>query len=123
LEKVYAQALVELEATGAKAPELTKHLIAHLTKAGRLKLLPKILTELRKIEARHAKEWSALEVASEKEKAHAQKELENMGVHATEVRINPSLIKGWRILQKDTLIDTSAKKSLVNLYTNITNHH
>ena len=123
MEKAYAQALVELERKGAKAPELTKHLIAHLTKAGRLKLLPKILKELKKIDARHAKEWSPLEVASEKETAHAHKELEKMGIKATDVQVNPSLIKGWRILQKDTLIDHSAKKSLVDLYTNITNQH
>ncbi len=123
MEKVYAQAVIELEAKGVKTPELTKHLIAHLTKAGRLKLLPKILRELKKIDARHAKEWSALEVASDADTAHAKKELESMGVHVGEVKKNPSLIKGWRILQKDTLIDRSAKKSLVNLYTNITNQH
>jgi F0F1-type ATP synthase delta subunit len=46
-----------------------------------------------------------------------------MGIKATDVQVNPSLIKGWRILQKDTLIDRSAKKSLVDLYTNITNQH
>lgn len=119
MEKVYAQAVVELEEKGVKAPELTRHLIAHLTKVGRLKLLPKILRELKKTQARHDKEWSPLEVASEKEIVHAQKELEKMGIKTKDVQVNPSLIKGWRILQKDTLIDTSAKKALVDLYTNI----
>ena len=119
MEKVYAQALVELEEKGVKAPELTKHLIAHLTTVGRLKLLPKILRELKKIDARHAKEWSPLEVASEKETSSARAELKTMGIEPESVHVNPSLIAGWRILQKDTFIDTSAKKALVDLYTNI----
>lgn len=92
MEKVYAQAIVELQTKGVKTPELTKHLIAHLTKVGRLKLLPKILIELKKKQARHEKEFSKLEVASEKETAHALKELEKLGIDTTGVHVNHSLI-------------------------------
>lgn len=119
MEKAYAQALVELEEKGVKAPELTRHLLAHLTKKGRLKLLPSILRELKKIQSRHDKEFSKLEVASEKETAAALKELASMHIEAPGVEVNHSLIKGWRLVRKDTLIDRSAKKSLVDLYTNI----
>ena len=120
MEKVYAQALVELERKGAKASLLTTHLIAHLTTVGRLKLLPKILRELKKMQARHEKEFTKLEVASEKETANALTELKKLGIDTNGVHVNHSLIKGWRILQKDTLVDRSAKQQLVSLYTNIT---
>ena len=119
MEKVYAQALKELESKGVKAPELVQLVTAHLNAVGRAKLLPRILRELKKMEARHEKEFTNLEVASEKETAGALKELGALGIETKGVHVNTSLIKGWRILQKDVLVDRSAKQALVQLYSNI----
>lgn len=123
MEKVYAQAVLDLQSKGAKTPELVKQLTAHLSEKGRLKLLPRILVELKKMQARHEKEFTKLEVASQAETAHALKELDSLGIDTNGVHVNHSLIKGWRILRKDVLVDRTAKKGLIDLYTNITNHH
>lgn len=123
MEKVYAQALLNLQSKGAKTSELVTQLSTHLKEKGRLKLLPRILAELKKMQARHEKEFTKLEVASDKETAKALKELDALGIDTNGVHVNHSLIKGYRILRKDVLVDRSAKRGLIDLYTNITNHH
>ena len=72
--------------------------ITHLRRTGRLKLLPQVLQELRRAEARGRK------LAPYKETAHE----------------NVSLISGWREIKEGMLTDHSAKGALVEIYRNIT---
>lgn len=71
---------------------------AHLSRTGRLKLLPHILREL-KVEAERAKK-----LAPRKETAQQ----------------HPSLISGWRTIEGGTLIDRSGKGALIEIYRQIT---
>lgn len=72
--------------------------IAHLRRAGRLKLLPQVLRELQREEARAKKFAPTRETAAE----------------------NPSLISGWRSLENGILTDHSGKRALIDIYKNIT---
>jgi hypothetical protein len=72
--------------------------IAHLKRTGRLKLLPRVLRELKVLEARE------LRLSQKKETA----------------KDNPSLISGWRTLENGILTDHTGKRALIALYQNIT---
>ncbi len=119
MEKVYAQVLVRLIDEGKKESELFKQLVVHLKEKGRLKLLPKIKRELERTNAHRSKEFTKLEVASEKETAHALKELKALGIEVHGSKVNQDLIAGWRTVQRATLVDRSAKQQLVDLYRSV----
>lgn len=92
-----------------------KNLFRHLESAGRMKLLPGILRELRRREAHEAKLAPVLEVASESEVSAARA----AGAQAEAVVVNESLISGWRERSAGTLRDRSGKTALVEIYRNI----
>ena len=71
--------------------------IAHLRHTGRLKLLPRVLRELRIEEARAKKFRAKKETAKD----------------------NPSLISGWRTLENGVLTDHTGKGALIEIYKNI----
>lgn len=73
-------------------------LIAHLKRTGRLKLLPKILQELKRDEARKQKTGPRKETAKE----------------------HPELISGWRSIEQGQLIDRTGKRALIEIYQKIT---
>ena len=72
--------------------------IAHLRRTGRMKLLPLVLREL-KVEAIREKKLSP-----KKETA----------------KQNPSLISGWRQIEKGVLTDKTGKQALLDIYKKIT---
>ena len=72
--------------------------IAHLKRTGRLKLLPQVLRELRRDEARTKKFAPRRETAVE----------------------NPSLISGWRTIENGILTDHTGKSALIDMYKKIT---
>jgi hypothetical protein len=119
--KDYAQALYTAAGReGADAKVLVQNLATSLEKKGNIKLLPLILRELKHIEARALKLAPSVEVASAGESAHALKGAAAHGIHAEHAHVNHSLIKGWRALGKNMLVDHSAKRSLIELYQSIT---
>ena len=71
--------------------------IAHLRATGRLKLLPRVLRELRTEMAREKTLRSKRETATE----------------------NPALISGWRSIENGVLTDHTGKKALLDIYKNI----
>jgi F0F1-type ATP synthase delta subunit len=122
MEKLYAKAIDELaHQEGANAKKLAAQLQEHLRETGRTKLLPRILRELKVLEARREKLAPSVEVASEKEAASALAAAKAAGVVATEARVNHSLIRGWRATSGGMLVDRSAKRGLIELYRNVTN--
>ena len=122
MQKLYAKALDQLShQEGADAKALVATLVQHLEESGRTKLLPRILRELKVLEARQAKLAPQLEVASEAEESAAIKSAKEQGIEVTKATVNHALIKGWRARQGGTLIDTSAKRGLIDIYRNVTN--
>lgn len=122
MEKTYAQALFQLaQKPNASADELVKTLVAHLKEAGREKLLPRILLELKRLDARSTAFGEVLEVASESEKAAATKEAKELGITADAI-VNETLVSGWRARTGSRVIDRSGKRALIDLYSRITAH-
>jgi len=122
MEKTYAKALYDLTVKpGADAAKLVDSLIAHLKAEGRLKLLPRILRELKRLDARHTSLADFLEVASEKEKAAAHAEAKALGINAEPV-VNETLVTGWRARTGSRIIDRTGKRALLDLYRTITSH-
>lgn len=68
----------------------------HLERTGRMKLLPRILQELKVKTAREAKLAPRTETAQD----------------------NPSLISGWRSIENGVLVDKTGKRALVEIYKN-----
>jgi F0F1-type ATP synthase delta subunit len=121
METFYAQALwTASQKKGADAKKIVAQLSSRLKEQGRLKLLPGILRELKRIEARNAKLGSLVEVAHEKDSTQALKAAASYGIHADKVHVNASLIKGWRASANGKLVDVSAKRELIDLYRKIT---
>lgn len=119
MEKVYADALMSAVAKGGSEDTLVSNLLAHLKAEGRLKLLPGILRELKRMQVRKDKLAPMLEVATEAEKASATTEAKEAGVEAAHVVVNDRLISGWRARSGSSLIDRSGKQALVDIYKNI----
>jgi hypothetical protein len=67
---------------------------AHLERTGRIKMLPKILRELRMRDAREKAQNVKKETAYE----------------------NPSLISGWRSIENGVLTDRTGKRALLEIY-------
>jgi F0F1-type ATP synthase delta subunit len=114
----YAEAIVHAaHAEKPNAKELVANLKKHLEEQGRLKLLPHILRELRRIEAQEAKLAPMVEVAHQKDGLHAlKKAAEEHGIHAAKVHVNHTLVQGWRASGNGKLVDASAKRQLIDLY-------
>ena len=117
MEKAYAQAVQSVLTKGTSETEVVTSLLAHLKSAGRLKLLPSILRELKALQAKTS--TTVVEVASEKESAQALREASLEGIVANEAVVNPNLIRGWRARNGSVLTDRSAKRSLIELYRRI----
>lgn len=121
MEKLYAKAIDSLaHRAGADEKKLVAELTTQLTQTGRMKLLPRILRELKILEARRIRLAPSVEVASEKESSAALAAAKKEGIEVSKAHVNHALIKGWRARSGGVLIDRSAKKSLIDLYRNVT---
>jgi F0F1-type ATP synthase delta subunit len=117
----YAQALYEAaHKEGADAKLVVKNLVKHLQAEGRIKLLPGILGEVKRLEAAQAKLAPTVEVSHSGESTKALKAAKEFGIHAEHATVNPALIKGWRATGNGKLVDHSAKRELIDLYRRIT---
>jgi F0F1-type ATP synthase delta subunit len=122
MEKQYAQAIAHMHATSDKdEATLMSGLVRHLKATGRLKLLPRIVIELKNLSLRAAKLAPTLEVATSSEEKGAKEVLTRQGVHVEHTIVNPSLIRGWRARSNGLLWDRSAKRALTDIYKQITN--
>lgn len=122
MEKEYAQAVAAMSCQeGRDEGALVDGLVRHLKQSGRMKLLPGILRELKREQNRTEKLAPVLEVARESDKAAGVALLQKEGVSASNVVVNPSLIRGWRARANGLLWDHSAKRALTDIYKKITN--
>ncbi len=122
MEKEYAQALATMSRQeGRDEATLVSGLVKHLKATGRMKLLTGIVRELKHAQSREEKQAPVLEVASLDEEVVAKVVLEKEGIRVTEIKVNPSLIRGWRVRANGLLWDYSAKRALTDIYKKITN--
>lgn len=121
MEKQYAHAVATLSRIkDADESALVQGLVKTLKAEGRMKLLPGIVRELKLLAARELKRAPILEVASSTEEEAAKAHLKTEGIEISETRITPSLIRGWRARANGVLWDHSAKRSLLEIYKQIT---
>ncbi len=113
------EATAELEDKAASDAAITK-LILHLKSAGRMKMLPAIARELRKVAARRHALRPFVEVAHKKEEEAALRAAALAGIIARHAVVNHSLIHGWRARSAGKLIDHSAKRALLAIYQKVT---
>jgi F0F1-type ATP synthase delta subunit len=113
------EATAEVEDKAVADAAVTK-LIMHLKSAGRMKMLPQIARELKKVAARRHAMRPRVEVAHEKETASALRAAAEAGIIAKQAHVNPSLIHGWRAMSGNTLVDHSAKRALLHIYQKVT---
>lgn len=120
MEKAYAQALEAIHKKGTSESVVVSTLVTHLKATGRLKLLPRILRELKVLQSRTRLLAPLVEVASLSQKEQALEGAKAAGINAEQVVVNPALIRGWRARGAGVLVDHSAKRSLIDLYRRIT---
>lgn len=127
----YAEALAEAlsgkseKEAGAVVARFYEVIKAH----GHTGLLPFIPAELGKIEAReklhHEATLVTADIKSRTKWAHAYDHYEKEGLLPRDSKrhdvVDETIIGGYQIRTKDLLIDSSYKKSLIELYSNITN--
>ena len=127
MENEYAQALWRMIGGGIGHKEAVAKIREALEKRGRMSLLPKIGRAFARIAAREgAKRAVVLSVAHEKDAAVAMREMKDvlseMGVESddVEVRLDETLIGGWRLEGRERLHDASYKKYLLSVYNRAT---
>ena len=123
METAYAQALWNMVSAGT-APTKAVHSLTEILKThGREALLPRIGRAFARIAERESKRTSiTLTIAREKDERaakHAVKDtLSQLAVDSKDVQIvvDESLIGGWRLEGKETLVDASYKRELLELF-------
>lgn len=104
----------------ALAERAIEKLIVHLRSAGRIGLLPKLLRELKRTEARRETLAASVEVAHAKDADAALKEAAALGIVAKSAKVNHTLVTGWRARANGVLIDHSGKQALIDIYQHVT---
>lgn len=127
MERAYAQALLQMIQKGKTPEDAVRALHEALIRSGRQSLLPKIARAFVRISStEHTRDGVTVTVArqhdADKALADAHKHL--YAIHADKkniaVRIDDSLIGGWRLEGKEQLVDASYKKYLLEIYSHAT---
>lgn len=121
METAYAQALYEAIEKGIDPKKAIEVLAARLTREGRRALLPRIAKAFARVAERESrKNRTTLSVAREHD-VHASlaaaAAFAEVAKH--DVRIDPTLIGGWRLETGDRLVDASYKKHLLEIFTRV----
>jgi len=125
--ELYAGAVIEMTKRGATVKDAVHTLAKHLERCGMTSAMGRLRAALEKravAEMRRGK--TVLEVADRHHAAHAKKEaaehLNALGISAEDIAVHEddSLIGGWRLMGKSTLVDNSFKKHLLSFYKQIT---
>lgn len=122
--EMYTDALLRMVMNGTTSTQAVKSLFLHLKARGKQGMLRSIKSHLtRKGMALAHKEEAVLEIARVKDVEYAKKEAttywDNRTISMPIVRIDESLIGGWRLIGGGTLVDNSFKKHLLEFYKQI----
>ncbi len=127
MEQAYAQALWKMIERGMAPHKAVHALHESLVAHGRESLMPRIGRALKRLAERNAATGDVvLTVAREHDvrTAHHQiKEvLSALGVeaHDLKTRVDDTIIGGWRLEGRETLIDASYKRQLLDIYGRVT---
>lgn len=117
-EHAYAEALKRLVESGSSPKEAVKAVHAALERRGRAALLPRIGRAFTRLAERaRAKDGHVLYVSKESDARKAGKAASAFAKDADpEVRVDETLIGGWRLEGAGTLVDASFKKQLLSIY-------
>ncbi|MAJ97086.1 hypothetical protein CL644_02220 [bacterium] len=122
----YAHALHNARKKASTKDEAANYvdaLVATLKESGKLKALPAILREYQRIQVRKNAQKPILTLSTKEEEDEALKELEQrLGDKVGDVAIatDENLVGRWRYVNHDTLLDTSYKAALLELYRRVT---
>lgn len=123
MEEAYAQALWKMVEGGTAPKKAVEQLHASLSSRGREGLMPRIVRAFERLVARRQRaEGITLTVAREKDlrSAHhkAKEVLSSIGAASKDVEevTDLTIIGGWRLEGRGTLIDESFKKYLLGMY-------
>ena len=127
MEHQYAQALWRIVEKGKTPKDAVANLRKVLERHGRMRLLSKIGRAFARIAARESdKRAVVLSVAHAKDEAGAKRAakealraMDSSALEA-EVRLDSTLIGGWRLEGRERLVDASFKKYLLSLYNRAT---
>lgn len=122
MEHSYAQALWRLIDAGNDPKEAVRRIHESLEKSGRVALMPRIARAISRIAERAVRSRPTLTIASETDRnakvAEARTKLSIP--EETIVRIDESLVGGWRYEERGRLVDTSYKGQLLDIYNRAT---
>ncbi len=124
MENAYAQALWTMIAKGTPHADAVRALHTYLKEGGREALLPRIAKAFERLAAQHSSaDTVVLSVADAKHEHSAKSAAERFMPEAksAHIVIDKTLIGGWRLDARETLIDASYKKHLLELYRRTTN--
>lgn len=123
MEQAYAQALWQMIENGMEPKKALRSLIGSLEAHGRKALLPRIARAFERLAEREMRKNAVVVfVAREEDAAHAKRKVKpildeaDIAAKEIDVRIDGSLIGGWRLEGRGLLLDNSFKRSLLDMY-------
>jgi len=127
METSYAQALWQLIERGATPKKALEQLRENLETKGRMALMPRIALAFARIAERNTgKRGVTLTVAHESDERRAKSAIKDVlaEIQATPkdvtVKVDDSLIGGWRLEGRELLVDASWKRHLLSIYNRAT---
>jgi F0F1-type ATP synthase delta subunit len=123
MENAYAQALWTVIAKGTKPHDAVRIMHEKLKAEGREALMPRIARAYARLAARESNRTRVTLAVADKAHEHlalksAAAEIASLGIDEkdVEVRVDPTLIGGWRLEGREALVDSSYKKHLLAIY-------
>jgi F0F1-type ATP synthase delta subunit len=122
MEHAYAQALWKLVDAGHEPKEAVRRVKEALEKSGRGALLPRVARVVQRIAQLRESGKPTLAVASDAERnASLQDATERLSLTGdVALRVDGSLIGGWRYEERGRLVDTSYKSQLLEIFNRAT---
>jgi F0F1-type ATP synthase delta subunit len=123
METFYAQSLWQMIQRGMAPKKAIDALHESLVVRGRQALMPRIARAFTRIAARdEERNGVVLSIAHENDERKAMREAKevlsemDVAVDDMSVKVDDSLIGGWRLEGREMLVDASFKKSLLEMY-------
>ena len=122
MEQQYARILWHFMEKGKSLPEALKMLNPVLVRRGHTTIVRKTVHALARLaETRRRTDVSTLFVAREQDAPLATKEIHSFTNNDTpSIKVDPTIIGGWRLESSGVLRDHSYKKALLDMYRTIT---
>ena len=127
MENAYAQALWEMVQRGMAPKKAVDSLYENLKERGRQALMPRIVRAFTRIAARdNARNGVVLSVARADDERSAKRAVKDilaemkLSASDLDVKVDDTLIGGWRLEGRERLMDASWKKHLVSIYNRAT---